>query len=95
MAGRPDDAATGDAFLQLGRDLPPITGLVGECSELAYWKKNGMSSTGYNQGGAPAIYEAFYVANRMLAGGKPVSNLLLTRFRRSTTTTSMSGGRQT
>lgn len=69
--------ATGDAFLQLGRDLPPITGLVGECSELAYWKKNGMSSTGYNQGGAPAIYEAFYVANRMLAGGKPVSNLLL------------------
>ena len=69
--------AVGDAFKEFGRPMPKINGFCGDCGELAYWHDNKLEAFGYNQGGAPAIYEPFYIALRMMYGAKPVTNLLI------------------
>lgn len=72
-----DGAAAGQAFLQSGRPLPKINGLPGDCSFLAFWKKHDLKSFSLSQGGAPALYEAFLVAVKMLHGQQPAVNTIL------------------
>ncbi len=69
--------AAGQALAQSGRPPAKINGFAGSCSFLAYWKQNNLHGFSLSQGGAPALYEAFLVAARMLAGQKPVVNTIL------------------
>lgn len=69
--------AAAQALAQSGRPPAKINGLPGDCSFIAYWKQNHMNSFSLSQGAAPAIYEAFVVAVRMLNGQKPVVNTIL------------------
>ncbi|HTW26819.1 MAG TPA: substrate-binding domain-containing protein [Acetobacteraceae bacterium] len=69
--------AAGQALSQSGRPAARINGFSGSCSFLAYWKQNHLQSLSLSQGGAPALYEAFLVAARMLQGQKPVVNTIL------------------
>jgi ribose transport system substrate-binding protein len=69
--------AAAQALQQSGRPPAKINGLPGDCSFIAYWKNNKISSFSLSQGGAPALYEAFVVALRMLNGQKPVVNTIL------------------
>jgi ABC-type sugar transport system substrate-binding protein len=69
--------AAAQALQQSGRPAAKINGLPGDCSFIAYWKQTDMHSFSLSQGAAPAVYEAFVVATRMLAGQKPVVNTIL------------------
>jgi ribose transport system substrate-binding protein len=69
--------AAAQALAQSGRPAAKINGLPGDCSFIAYWKQNNLHSFSLSQGAAPAIYEAFIVAARMLNGQKPVVNTIL------------------
>jgi len=65
------------AFQQVGRTVPPVTGFEGSCSWLASWKQTGHDSFGFAGGAGQGVNEAFRVALRMLSGQKPKYNTLL------------------
>jgi ribose transport system substrate-binding protein len=69
--------AAAQALAQSGRAPAKINGLPGDCSFIAYWKQNNLHSFSLSQGAAPAIYEGFLVAARMLNGQRPVVNTIL------------------
>lgn len=69
--------STWQAFEQGGRSAPKINGFSGECSYLAYVKEKALPIYSSSQGGAAAADAGFEVAQRMLAGKKPVVNTLL------------------
>lgn len=69
--------AAAQALQQSGRPEAKINGLPGDCSFIAYWKQHDLHSFSLSQGGAPAIYEGFGVALRMLSGQQPVVNTIL------------------
>ncbi len=69
--------AAAQALAQSGRPAAKINGLPGDCSFIAYWKQNKLSSFSLSQGGAPAVYEAFLIAARMLNGQHPAVSTIL------------------
>lgn len=72
-----EDVAAEQALLEAGRPVAKINSITGECSILAFWKQHPQAMTlGLNQDPGAAAYEAFLVANRMLAGQKPVVNTI-------------------
>ena len=72
-----EDVATEQALLNAGRPAALVNSITGECSILALWKQHPEAMTlGLNQDPGAAAYESFYVAERMLAGQKPVANVL-------------------
>jgi len=73
-----EDVTPEQALLQSGRPLAKENSFSGECSFMAFWKQHpSVASVAVNQGGAPALYETFEVAVRMLAGQKPLVNTLM------------------
>jgi ribose transport system substrate-binding protein len=69
--------AAEQALMQSGRPLAMVTDFSGECSFLAFWHQYHLKSFAVSQGGGPALYEAFYVAVRMLYGQRPVVNTIM------------------
>lgn len=70
-----EDLATEQALQAAGRSTVPVNSITGECSILAFWKQNPKTlAIGYDQDPGAASYEAFLVAEHMLAGQKPVVN---------------------
>jgi ribose transport system substrate-binding protein len=70
-----EDLATEQALQAAGRSPVPVNSITGECSILAFWKQNPKTlAIGYDQDPGAASYEAFLVAEHMLAGQKPVVN---------------------
>jgi ribose transport system substrate-binding protein len=73
-----EDVTPEQALQQSGRPLAKENSFSGECSFMAFWKQHpDIAAVAVNQGGAPAMYESFEVAARMLAGQKPVVNTLI------------------
>ena len=70
-----EDLATEQALQAAGRSPVPVNSITGECSILAFWKQYPHTlALGYNQDPVAASYEAFLVAEHMLAGQKPAVN---------------------
>jgi ribose transport system substrate-binding protein len=70
-----EDLATEQALQAAGRSPVPVNSITGECSILAFWHQYPKTlALGYNQDPVAASYEAFLVAEHMLAGQKPVTN---------------------
>lgn len=61
------------ALLEAGRPAAKVNSITTECAALAFWHQHPEALTlGTNQDPAAAAYEAFLVAQRMLAGQKPM-----------------------
>jgi ribose transport system substrate-binding protein len=70
-------AAVAQALEQAGRDNVKVEAFSATCSGLALWHKNGGDNFSFLQAGEPFAYMAMEAAQRVLAGAKPVSNVLL------------------
>jgi ribose transport system substrate-binding protein len=70
-------AAVAQALEQAGRTDVKVEAFSATCSGLALWHKNGGDNFSYLQAGEPFAYMAMEAAQRVLAGAKPVSNVLL------------------
>jgi ribose transport system substrate-binding protein len=70
-------AAVDQALEQAGRTGVKIEAFSGTCSGLALWHKNGGENFSFLQAGEPFAYMSMQAAQRVLAGAKPVSNVLL------------------
>jgi ribose transport system substrate-binding protein len=72
-----EDVAAEQALIDAGRPVAKINSITGECSILALWKKYPQAMTlATNQDPGAAAYESFLVAEKMLAGQKPVINTI-------------------
>jgi ribose transport system substrate-binding protein len=70
-------AAVDQGLQQAGRSGVKIEAFSGTCSGLALWHKNGGENFSFLQAGEPFAYMSMQAAQRVLAGAKPVSNVLL------------------
>jgi len=70
-------AAVAQALDQAGRNGVKVEAFSSTCSGLALWHRNGGDNFSFLQAGEPFAYMAMQAAQRVLAGAKPVSNVLL------------------
>jgi ABC-type sugar transport system substrate-binding protein len=70
-------ASVDQALSQAGRKGYKVEAFSSTCSGLALWHKNGGDNFSFLQAGEPFAYMAMEAAQRVLAGAKPVSNVLL------------------
>jgi len=70
-------AAVAQALDQAGRTDVKVEAFSATCSGLALWHKNGGKNFSFLQAGEPFAYMAMQAAQRVIAGAKPVSNVLL------------------
>jgi ribose transport system substrate-binding protein len=70
-------SAVNQALEQAGRKDYKVEAFSGTCAGLALWHKNGGDNFSFLQAGEPFAYMAMEAAQRVLAGAKPVSNVLL------------------
>jgi ribose transport system substrate-binding protein len=66
--------AAAQAFKQTGRPAPKQNNFAADCSWLAYWKENNLTSSSYAEGPRATDSEAYHLAVRMLKGDKPALN---------------------
>jgi ribose transport system substrate-binding protein len=70
-------ASVNQALEQAGRKDVKVEAFSATCSGLALWHKNGGDNFSFLQAGEPFAYMAMEAAQRVLAGAKPVANVLL------------------
>ncbi|OJU80838.1 MAG: hypothetical protein BGO11_19785 [Solirubrobacterales bacterium 70-9] len=69
--------AAAQAFEQTGRPVPLLNNYAADCSWLAYWKENNLTSETYAEGPRATDSEAYYLVRRMLEGEEPTVNTFI------------------